>query len=424
MNMFTSHKIIENKDGDILILYLNPMLEEFAKQAGANIEPKTKETIKKSAEEYIKSKLADNKIRIAKVMMGPVLITTLTFGAPIIESMPGGPNTVQAAQIKDRASKIYINGKEHTFSRPAVIIGGTTYVPIREIAEALGGEVWWNGESSTVGINKDNKKIAFVVGANIARVNGNAISMKPSYIDNGRTMVPLRFVSEALGMSVSWNGKTKEISISQPKPGSTTPTPQTNTTTYDSYTIQSGDNMWDLSIRFGIPMYELLQANNMTENSPLSVGQKISVPVHHIPVKSTVSEKHGEHLDWWTEAQYVFSIGKTATVVDFQTGRSFQIKRTIGANHADCEPLTANDAKVIKEVWGGAYSWKERAVIVHVDGRKIAASMSSMPHDIQYISGNNFDGHFDLHFKNSTRHSDGKVSPAHQTQIQIAAGVS
>jgi len=99
------------------------------------------------------------------------------------------------------------------------------------------------------------------------------------------------------------------------------------------------------------------------------------------------------------------------------------VKRTIGANHADCEPLTANDAAIMKEVWGGSYSWKERAVIVEVDGRKIAASMASMPHDIQYITNNNFDGHFDIHFRNSTRHSDGKISESHQKQVRIAAGI-
>lgn len=46
-----------------------------------------------------------------------------------------------------------------------------------------------------------------------------------------------------------------------------------------------------------------------------------------------------------------------------------------------------------------------------------------MPHDVSYIKDNNFNGHFDLHFKNSTRHKDGLVSPAHQEQIKIAAGI-
>ena len=63
-------------------------------------------------------------------------------------------------------------------------------------------------------------------------------------------------------------------------------------------------------------------------------------------------------------------------------------------------------------------------MIVSVDGRKIAASMASMPHDIDFIKDNNFNGHFDIHFKNSTRHVDGAVSDAHQRQIAIAAGVT
>jgi len=170
-------------------------------------------------------------------------------------------------------------------------------------------------------------------------------------------------------------------------------------------------------------MSELLEVNNLTMNSILYVGQKIKVPVHKIPVKEPVSEKYGEYLDWWTEAQYVFPIGKVATVTDFKTGKSFKVKRTIGAFHADCEPLTAEDAAIIKEIWGGTYSWKERAVIVNVDGRRIAASMASMPHDIEYITDNNFNGHFDIHFKNSTRHKDGLISENHQKQIKVAAGL-
>src|SRR5690606_32806376 len=101
----------------------------------------------------------------------------------------------------------------------------------------------------------------------------------------------------------------------------------------------------------------------------------------------------------------------------------FRIKRTIGANHADCEPLTAQDAAVLKQVWGGAYSWKERAGIIEVGGRRLAASRSSMPHGIEYIADNNFNCHFDVHFRNSTRHADGLVTAAHQEQVRRAAGV-
>ncbi|WP_194841367.1 LysM peptidoglycan-binding domain-containing protein [Salinibacillus xinjiangensis] len=197
-----------------------------------------------------------------------------------------------------------------------------------------------------------------------------------------------------------------------------------NQISYKTHTVESGDTIWALSVKYGIPQAELLKANHLTTSSPLSIGQKLQVPVHEIAVQPTVSEKHGEFLDWWTEAQYVFPINSTAKVTDFQTGKSFYVKRTIGANHADVEPVSAKDTSIMKEVWGGSFSWVERAVIVEVDGRKIAGSMTSMPHDVQYIKDNNFNGHTDIHFKNSTRHKDGQINARHQQQVQIAAGIT
>jgi peptidoglycan endopeptidase LytF len=196
----------------------------------------------------------------------------------------------------------------------------------------------------------------------------------------------------------------------------------TNTITYTTHTVVSGDNIWNLSVRYGIPQSELLRANNLTTSSMLSIGQKLIIPVHNIAVKEVVSKRHGEYLDWWTEAQYVFPINKTAKVTDFATGKSFYIKRTIGANHADSETLTVNDSTIAKSIWGG-FSWTPRAVTLEIDGRKVAGSMSFMPHEREYISGNGITGHFDVYFGNSNRHKDGAPDASHQRQVEIAAGI-
>lgn len=150
-----------------------------------------------------------------------------------------------------------------------------------------------------------------------------------------------------------------------------------------------------------------------------------------------------ELLDWWKSAQYAFPIGSTATVKDVYTGRTFQIKRTMGANHADCEALTKADTEIIKSVWGG-FTWTARPVHIIINGRVLAASMSSMPHagvdsapafkvvdnrsvgygrgeNLDVIKGNGMDGHFDIHFLNSTRHKDGKIDYKHQDAIRVAA---
>ncbi|GGA71918.1 LysM peptidoglycan-binding domain-containing protein [Ornithinibacillus halotolerans] len=184
------------------------------------------------------------------------------------------------------------------------------------------------------------------------------------------------------------------------------------TVSFKTHTVKSGDNLWDLSIQYGIPMLELAKENNLTLNSSLSLGQKITVPVYNVPVKSTVSPNHGEILDWWTEARYVFPVGTVATVKDVKSGKTFKVKHTTGGNHADSEPLTAKDAKIMKEIWGGKYSWTPRAIIINVDGRKLAAAMHSYPHSIAEIKNNNYDGHFCIHFLNSTRHKDGLIQDA------------
>ncbi|MBB3111796.1 hypothetical protein FHS18_003864 [Paenibacillus phyllosphaerae] len=128
-------------------------------------------------------------------------------------------------------------------------------------------------------------------------------------------------------------------------------------------------------------------------------------------------------MDWFQAAQYLFPINKIATVTDLSTGVQFKVKRVMGEIHSDTEPLTVADAAQIKAVWGGSYSWKTRAVIVTVDNRRIAASMTSMPHGEDFMKDNDFVGHFDIHFKNSLRHADGKLDLLHQAEVSRAAGI-
>lgn len=161
-------------------------------------------------------------------------------------------------------------------------------------------------------------------------------------------------------------------------------------------------------------------------------------------VASRSSNGYGELLDWWTSVNNIFAIGSTAKVIDLNTKKSFYVIRTFGHNHADVEAKTLNDTKIIKEIWGG-WSWERRPVIVEVNGRRIAASMTAMPHagvdsapalkvvdnrsggygtgeNLDKIKENGMDGHIDIHFLNSTRHKDGAVDKEHQVMVKKAAG--
>ncbi|MHB1394882.1 MAG: LysM peptidoglycan-binding domain-containing protein [Clostridia bacterium] len=224
------------------------------------------------------------------------------------------------------------------------------------------------------------------------------------------------------------------------------PAPTAPYVTYTYYTVQKGDILWNLANKFGIPLAELLKANNLTTSSQINIGDVLKIPVHNVPIKNTLGPQYGEALDWWTEAQYVIPTGADFEVMDFNTGKSFFVRRTTGANHADCETLTAEDTKKMKEILGGSFSWTKKPILIKYNGRQIAASMSGMPHagndsaaagvwtswrsdnygagtNFDWIKNNEMDGHFDIHFLNSTKHVDGEVDTGHQVNIKISAGL-
>lgn len=214
--------------------------------------------------------------------------------------------------------------------------------------------------------------------------------------------------------------------------------------TYKTYSVQNGDTLWNIAIKHGIPYSELLEVNSLTESSKIYTGMKLTIPVHHIPVKYAPSG-YGELLNWFSEAQYVIPINTNFTIVDLATGKSFNARRTVGSGHADCEPLTANDTEIMKSIWGGSLSWNKRSVLVKYNGRTIAASAAGMLHagnegapggewtswrsdnygagtNYDYVKGNNAHGHFDLHFYKSIGHSSGTENAAHQANVLKSAG--
>lgn len=111
---------------------------------------------------------------------------------------------------------VLINNEILNLTQPAIMKNNTTMVPFRDIFEALGAQVFW--EPSTQMIlaikAKEQTVISLQIGKYTANVNGNIVGLsEPAQLSSGTTLVPLRFVSEALGASVEWNGKSKTITI-------------------------------------------------------------------------------------------------------------------------------------------------------------------------------------------------------------------
>ena len=95
-----------------------------------------------------------------------------------------------------------------------IISGDRTFLPIRLIAESLGATVGWDEAEQSVTIVKDGTTIVIYIGQAFATVNGEPVQLDaPAFIANDRTYLPVRFVAENLGATVSWDAETKEVTI-------------------------------------------------------------------------------------------------------------------------------------------------------------------------------------------------------------------
>jgi lysozyme len=108
----------------------------------------------------------------------------------------------------------HLDGQVVTLDTPPVIVSGRTLVPLRPIIEGLGGAVTWVPETRSVEVEFSGTTLLLQIGNRTAVVNGEVVQMDvPATIMNGRTMLPVRFVSEHLGADVQWEELTKTVTI-------------------------------------------------------------------------------------------------------------------------------------------------------------------------------------------------------------------
>ncbi|KAA1187819.1 copper amine oxidase N-terminal domain-containing protein [Paenibacillus sp. B2(2019)] len=109
---------------------------------------------------------------------------------------------------------IIIDGVRLSTDQAPVMVNGRTMVPLRAIFEAFNATIKWNQKAQTVTATKDDTTIMLKIGAKTATINNKAVTLDvPGLNLKGRTMVPTRFVSEALGHKVGWNPKTQVVTI-------------------------------------------------------------------------------------------------------------------------------------------------------------------------------------------------------------------
>lgn len=111
--------------------------------------------------------------------------------------------------------RVFIDGRQVNFpdTKP-YIKNGRTLVPVRFVSQEMGAKVNWNNKKREVLIEKGGKKISLKIGSKEVYVNGTKkVIDVPAELKNGRTMVPLRFISEAFGANVRWIDAERKVVI-------------------------------------------------------------------------------------------------------------------------------------------------------------------------------------------------------------------
>ncbi|WP_166243609.1 stalk domain-containing protein [Paenibacillus turpanensis] len=144
-------------------------------------------------------------------MKGEIALDTVSF---VYQKQASDQKAKPVVKLTVDKKELTVDGKAMKLDQAPVIRNDLTLVPIKFIGDALGGEVLWTADERKVTIFRDGHMIEMWVDQTDLIVNGQAAvsDVAPTIIGN-RTMVPLRLLSEKLGWKVTWAPKTRSITV-------------------------------------------------------------------------------------------------------------------------------------------------------------------------------------------------------------------
>lgn len=159
--------------------------------------------------------------KILFMLLAMMLLASGSVSAAGIEECGGNEVKLQIGNPVMNACGMIKEIDEGRGTAP-IIDNDTTLVPARAVIEAFGGYISWDEESRAVYVNLRGKSSKVTIDSTEAVVYTDdveeivSLATAPKII-NDRTMLPLRFISESVGLLVDWNGDEKVITVSQPK---------------------------------------------------------------------------------------------------------------------------------------------------------------------------------------------------------------
>ncbi|ABR48051.1 N-acetylmuramoyl-L-alanine amidase [Alkaliphilus metalliredigens QYMF] len=164
-----------------------------------------------------------------KIILTVVMMITLFSSIPYANANSSSRVTMlmDGKNVALNVVNLRVFGKPMETDVPPVLYNDRTLVPVRFVAESMGAEVEWNQGQYTATITTENKEILLKVDSPVAIINGEEKRLPDgvapkiiTYKGKGRTMVPLRFVAEVLGLEVNWENHTRTVVIDHKKANS------------------------------------------------------------------------------------------------------------------------------------------------------------------------------------------------------------
>ena len=116
--------------------------------------------------------------------------------------------------VENKPIQIYVNDVQIELSTEPISKNGTTLIPLRSLLESLNMNVQWNSEEQKINIYKNNLEVELKINSSTALVNGEEVKLShPPILEKSIVYIPLRFISEVVGGTASWDGVNKVINI-------------------------------------------------------------------------------------------------------------------------------------------------------------------------------------------------------------------
>lgn len=200
------------------------------------------------------------------------------------------------------AIDLYVDTKLINTDVPPQAIDGRTMVPVRAIFEALGATVEWDGETQTVTGQRGDTTVIMQLGSTTAYVNGEEKNLDvPAQAVEGRTLVPARFISEALGCDVTWYQDTQTAAVADVTKGQHIYVTKTGAKYHYSNSCNDGTyyeaTLAEAMGRGLTPCEKCVLTSSETaiqaeEDNTLSVGDIVTLPeILYFDENGTVKEK-------------------------------------------------------------------------------------------------------------------------------------